>query len=262
MHSLTKTEVAAAPEHRADIEKATLRRAESQPALQQHIDRLHRVGRRKLKARQHVNPLASSHQQPVQLVDGWYRKAFADTTKPLHLDIGCAYGRFCLDMATADPTRNYLGLDIRWPVVAVALCKATERTLDNCHFISCNANVNLERILGDVIAAGGVVERVSVQFPDPHFKTRNKKKRVLKPELVETIQQFLSPGGTLFMQGDIHEVQREMRLITRKVGTGLQDLEANVDSWLSHNPMGIPTERELAVQAKGGDVYRCMFKKR
>ena len=54
-----------------------------------------------------------------------YEKAFADVTKPLHVDIGCAYGRFCIDMAEANPQYNYLGLEIRWPVVASALSKVS-----------------------------------------------------------------------------------------------------------------------------------------
>jgi tRNA (guanine-N7-)-methyltransferase len=54
-----------------------------------------------------------------------YEKAFSDVTKPLHVDIGCAYGRFCIDMAQANPQYNYLGLEIRWPVVASALSKGS-----------------------------------------------------------------------------------------------------------------------------------------
>jgi tRNA G46 methylase TrmB len=58
--------------------------------------------------------------------------------------------------------------------------QASEKALDNCHFVSCNANVDLDAILQHVSDHSGTLARVSIQFPDPHFKNRNHKKRVLK----------------------------------------------------------------------------------
>ena len=44
----------------------------------------------KVRVRQHVNPLASSYQQPAALADRWLEEQFANTAQPFHLDIGCA----------------------------------------------------------------------------------------------------------------------------------------------------------------------------
>ena len=43
--------------------------------------------------------------------------------------------------------------------------------------VQCSANVDLERVLGDAAAAGAPLERVCVQFPDPHFKKKHRKRR-------------------------------------------------------------------------------------
>ena len=45
-----------------------------------------------MRVRQHVNPLASSYQQPAALGEQWVEEQF-DTSQPFHLDIGCAKGR-------------------------------------------------------------------------------------------------------------------------------------------------------------------------
>eukprot|EP00587_Corethron_hystrix_P012319 CAMPEP_0113322498 /NCGR_PEP_ID=MMETSP0010_2-20120614/15652_1 /TAXON_ID=216773 ORGANISM="Corethron hystrix, Strain 308" /NCGR_SAMPLE_ID=MMETSP0010_2 /ASSEMBLY_ACC=CAM_ASM_000155 /LENGTH=176 /DNA_ID=CAMNT_0000181031 /DNA_START=43 /DNA_END=570 /DNA_ORIENTATION=+ /assembly_acc=CAM_ASM_000155 len=57
--------------------------------------------------RQHVNPLAYKYRIPISLEDRWYASAFAGSSggpdAPLVLDIGCAKGKFALDLAAGDP---------------------------------------------------------------------------------------------------------------------------------------------------------------
>lgn len=117
----------------------------------------------KLRAiRQHVNPLSSTYQQPVELPEGWVKEAFADPTRPFHIDIGSARGRFCVDMALAYPHMNFLGLEIRRPCVEEAFKKRARAGADgggNCHFLACNANVDLERVVADVHREGAQIVR-------------------------------------------------------------------------------------------------------
>ena len=46
----------------------------------------------RLKVRQHVNPLSSKYQVPVNLPGNWMCDAFEDAQRPLIIDIGCAKG--------------------------------------------------------------------------------------------------------------------------------------------------------------------------
>lgn len=66
------------------------------------------------RVRQHVNPLKSRFQAPAKPPD--WSEVYADPSLPLVLDIGCAAGRFLLEMAERLPGHNCLGLDIREPV--------------------------------------------------------------------------------------------------------------------------------------------------
>ena len=45
-----------------------------------------------------------------------------------------------------------------------------------------------------------------LQFPDPHFKKKHKKRRVVQPQLIEAIERRLAPGGLVFLQSDVMEV--------------------------------------------------------
>ncbi len=46
-----------------------------------------------------------------------------------------------------------------------------------------------------------------MQFPDPHWKMRNRKKRIVQPQLVEGVAKLLAAGGRVFLQSDVQEVR-------------------------------------------------------
>jgi tRNA (guanine-N7-)-methyltransferase len=108
--------------------------------------------RKKLRAiRQHVNPLSSLYQRPVDLPEGWVKAAFANPSLPFHIDIGSARGRFCVDMAREYTGTNFLGLEIRRPCVEEAFKKMEKYGIkDNVHFVALNANVDIDRVVKDV----------------------------------------------------------------------------------------------------------------
>ena len=52
-----------------------------------------------------------------------------------------------------------------------------------------------------------------IQFPDPHFKKKHRKRRIFQPDLVKAICDLLPPGGQLFLQSDVKLVSSAMRNI-------------------------------------------------
>src|SRR4051794_18413627 len=142
----------------------------------------------RVRVHQHVNPLSPYYTAETQPVD--ITKAFADPAKPLHLDIGCARGRFILRMAGVTPEWNFLGVEIREPLVIEANEIAVEHGLTNLHYTFCNAMIWLGRLLDGVPA--GVLQAVTIQFPDPWFKKRHAKRRMVNAELVETVASKLA----------------------------------------------------------------------
>lgn len=204
-----------------------------------------------VRVRQHVNPLSLRYQIPVPVPD--WTDVFKDVERPLHLDIGSARGQFLLDIASQQPQWNFLGLEIRRPLVEQAIAFRNEQDLSNLHFLFCNANVSLLPVLKSL--PQGVLQRVSIQFPDPWFKKRHQKRRVVQPELVETLATCLAPGSMVFLQSDVEEVEREMcdRFSEHPAFTRQQE------QWLIDNPLGVSTERENMTLEKGEPVYRAVF---
>jgi tRNA (guanine-N7-)-methyltransferase len=202
--------------------------------------------------RQHVNPLSSKYQIPVNPPP--WEQVYAQLHQPLHLDIGCAKGRFLLQMAQILPDWNFLGLEIRQPLVLAANKSRDEASLTNLHYLFSNVNNSLQSLLASL--PPGTLQRVTIQFPDPWFKTRHAKRRVVQPELVAELADYLQVGGSVFLQSDMEFIATEMcdRFVEHpafeRVGGA---------TWLTNNPLPIATERETGTQAKGEPVYRALF---
>ena len=100
---------------------------------------------------------------------------------------------------------------------------------------------------------------VTIQFPDPHFKTRHAKRRVVTPELVATLARFMPPGATVFLQSDVKSVLDEMRWEFREQSQYFRDTRESLNDYKTENIFGIPTEREISVAKKGNAIYRAVL---
>ncbi len=206
--------------------------------------------------RQHVNPLSSIHQVPRPLPPP--EGLFAHAAQPLQLDIGAARGRFLLEMAQREPGSNFLGVEIRRPLVEAAERDRQAAGLENLHYLFCNANVSLEAWLQALPA--GLLQRVTIQFPDPWFKTKHHKRRVLQLNLLQAIARALANGRELFVQSDVLAVIEPMVGLIEASGCFVRPLHDS-RPWRHTNPLAVPTERERHVLAQGLPVYRVLYRR-
>ncbi|CAK7341711.1 unnamed protein product [Dovyalis caffra] len=218
-----------------------------------------------VRIRQHVNPLSSSFSVPAQVPD--WKEVFRDPTLPLMVDIGSGSGRFLIWLAKRNPdSGNYLGLEIRqkygylflsgYAFIPSQLVKRAnfwvkELALSNIHFLFANATISFEQL---VLTYPGPLMLVSILCPDPHFKKRHHKRRVVQKALVDSIISHLVPGG----KSDVLDVALDMRNQFDAESDALQhidELDLSVlcddDGWLLNNPMGIRSEREIHAEFEG-----------
>uniref|UniRef100_A0A9I9CNK1 tRNA (guanine(46)-N(7))-methyltransferase n=1 Tax=Cucumis melo TaxID=3656 RepID=A0A9I9CNK1_CUCME len=176
-------------------------------------------------------------------------EVFRDPTLPLMVDIG----------------------SVRLsPIIPVGLVKRAgfwvkELGFSNVHFMFANATISFKQIISSY---PGPLLLVSILCPDPHFKKRHHKRRVLQKPLVESIVDSLMPGGQVFIQSDVLEVAADMRLwfdsevdILEHIDKIDKSVLCDKDGWLLNNPMGIRTEREIHAESEGANIYRRMYSK-
>ena len=207
-----------------------------------------------IRVRQHVNPLSRKYQLKTSRVE--WGKIYAQPEQPLLLDIGCARGKFLLSMAQTEPNWNFLGLEIREPLVHYANDWRDSLKLTNLHYLFSNTNNSLREMLSSL--PKDVLKRVTIQFPDPWFKKRHAKRRMVQPQLVKELSEYLVSGGMVFLQSDIEFVAREM---CDRFHENPAFCRKGEQEWLTENPLPIQTEREIYTLEKDKPVYRALFKK-
>jgi tRNA (guanine-N7-)-methyltransferase len=204
----------------------------------------------RVRVHQHVNPLAPFFRFKPRPIDP--ASVFAKPERPLFVDLGCARGRFLLKLAELEPERNYLGVEIREPLVGEANRLAREAGLTNLRYEFCNAMLELETLLSNVPV--GLIELFAIQFPDPWFKRKHAKRRMVTERLVTTLAGKLAPGGRVLVRTDIEFLADEMFGLFRSD-------PAFAEIATPAEPFPVKTEREAAVEAKSELIYRATFEK-
>jgi tRNA (guanine-N7-)-methyltransferase len=200
----------------------------------------------RIRVHQHVNPLAPYFRflpQPVEI-----ERVFVNSALPIHLDIGSARGKFLLEMAANNPLVNFLGVEIREPLVVEANQIKNEFGLQNLHYEFINATYSLDIYLETIPP----IQTITIQFPDPWFKKKHAKRRMVDLRLAKTVANKLAENGQIFIQSDVEFLAAEMFEFFRQIDY-LQEIEVN------ENSFGVKTEREKAVEARQLPVYRKMF---
>jgi tRNA (guanine-N7-)-methyltransferase len=156
-------------------------------------------------------------------------------------------------MAEIDQKQNFLGVEIREPLVIEGNRLANEANLSNLHYEFCNAMLNLDKLLAKL--PDSLLQTVTIQFPDPWFKKKHAKRRMVNRQLVETVVRHLADSGKIFIQTDIEFLADEMFELFRE-NEFLREIE------VSENPFPVKTEREKAVEEKELSIYRRIFEKK
>jgi len=129
--------------------------------------------------------------QPLQ-VDTVFKRG-----GPLCVEIGFGNGDALLDMASAQPETNFIGIEVHEPGVGHALMGIETRQLSNVRVIQHDAMEVLEQMIPDAS-----LDRVLLYFPDPWRKKRHFKRRIVQKEFVELVADKLTRNGVLHCATD------------------------------------------------------------
>ena len=207
--------------------------------------------------RQHVNPLSSNFNQIERIPS--LREMFGDSKSNLHLDIGCAAGEFLFDLALVNTSWNYLGIEIREKLVKTAKLKVIEKEIKNLYFVFGNAHNILNDVNSQFIIKN--LKSISFNFPDPWFKKRHHKRRVIQPELINILSNSLRPGSLIFIKTDVKDLFDYMNC-TISGNFDFNTIEKKDFNYSeSFNPNKVKTNREKYVIVNQLDIFERIYKK-
>ena len=121
------------------------------------------------------------------------RVLFADSPNgsdaPLTVEIGFGLGDSFIEMAAAEPTRNFVGVEVHEPGIGKCAYMAGTQGLTNVKIINGDAIQLLKQLPENHI------DRIQLYFPDPWQKKRHYKRRFVSPERMAIVTRSLKQGG-------------------------------------------------------------------
>ena len=207
--------------------------------------------------RQHVNPLSKNFNETERIPS--LIQMFDNSKLNLHLDIGCAGGEFLFDLALVNPNWNYLGIEIRERLVKTAKLKAQKREIKNLYFVFGNVNNIVNDFQSKFILKN--VKSISFNFPDPWFKKRHYKRRVIQPDFINILSNSMQKGSFIFIKTDVKDLFDYMDC-TISSNTNFKKIDKeDFNHSASFNPNKIYTKREKYVIINQLDIFERIYLK-
>ena len=172
----------------------------------------------------------------------------------LEIEVGSGKGLFLQTEAAARPETDFLGIEIAAPYARYAAAGLARRGLTNAIIVWGDAVRAFAEALPNAVATA-----VHIYFPDPWWKRRHKKRRVMREDFVRDIERVLRPGGLLHYWTDVEEYfHTGVALVSSQ--TRLAGPFEPPGSLASDRPE-YRTHFERRTRLGGQPVYRAMFRK-
>ncbi|CAB4591838.1 MAG: tRNA (guanosine(46)-N7)-methyltransferase TrmB [Actinobacteria bacterium] len=117
--------------------------------------------------------------------------------QPIIMEIGYGMGEATWQIAKANPSTNYLGVEVHMPGVGKLMARLDEYELTNVRLI--------ERDVFEVfyyMITDSSLDGVHLFFPDPWPKKRHFKRRIVNERFLSDVASKLKPGGYLHIATD------------------------------------------------------------
>ena len=117
---------------------------------------------------------------------------------PLEVDLGFGPPHYLLDRAQEVPEKDIVGIEWKKRFINDANEKSSKRGISNLRAIYGNA-----WLLFGAMFSPESLDAVHLNCPDPWWKSKHRKRRILSDTFINTVVSRLRPGGVLFVQTDV-----------------------------------------------------------
>ena len=125
----------------------------------------------------------------------WHTTYFANTN-PIVLELGCGKGEYTVGLAKNNPSKNYIGVDIKGNRIWTGAKDALDSNLKNVGFV----RTRIDFI--DHCFEKDEVSEIWITFPDPQPQKTRVRKRLTNPLFINRYRAFLKPGGLVHLKTD------------------------------------------------------------
>jgi tRNA (guanine-N7-)-methyltransferase len=182
-----------------------------------------------------------------------WRARFGGAADRLELEIGCGHGGYALAFGRLRPDRALVGVEQRRAFAAALAARAERRGLRNLLVLQGDA-----RLLAPRLFPVGSLAAIHVHFPDPWWKRRHARRRLVDDRMSILLLRLLAPGGLLDLRTDVERYALDAGARLGDVGF---ENEAGPGGFSQAAPDEIPSTREKRYLETGQRVWRLRLRR-
>jgi tRNA (guanine-N7-)-methyltransferase len=176
------------------------------------------------------------------------------TAAPVEMEVGSGKGLFLATASAARPDRNFLGVEISGGYARLCAGKLAAQRAANARIVHGDATYLARSLLPDACLAG-----IHVYFPDPWWKARHRKRRVLSDLFLTHAGRVLTCGGQMHIWTDVEEYFHEA--LAAAAGTGLFAQARDVGARPAEHDLDYRTHFERRTRLAGAPVWRALLER-
>jgi len=212
------------------------------------------MGRRALPKIDRSIDISAHHSLLEELACPFVAAQFFNREAPLEIEIGSGKGLFLLNASGKNPTRNYLGVETAKKYAYLTANRFAANKRSNARMISGDGI----RFFAEFLSSQSV-DVVHVYFPDPWWKERHRRRRVMQAAVVRDIERVLKPTGELHFWTDVEEYfETTLALLAQECSLNGPFEVAELPA---ENDMDYRTHFERRMRLNDHSVFRTRFTK-
>lgn len=185
----------------------------------------------------------------------WHETVFKNNN-PIVLELGCGKGEYSVGLAEKNPTKNYIGVDIKGNRIWTGATQAIDKKLDNVAFLRTQIDF-IEQCF-----AVGEVSEIWITFPDPQAQKSRAKQRLTHARFLNKYKNILKKDGLMHLKTDstllyeftLDEIKQESHKLLWTTNNLYSNCPADRQELVA-----IKTHYEKLFTDKGEDIKYCCF---
>ena len=210
------------------------------------------MGRRALRKIDPAIDLSANYRELEQLSPPLDPQSLFERPAPLELEMGSGKGLFLFGASKVRPEHNFLGVEIAHKYAQFTAARLSRAGRANAVMIDGDGLQLFREYLPE-----GCAIAVHVYFPDPWWKKRHRKRRVLNSAFLTDVVRVLVPLGRLHFWTDVEEYHHSTLELIQAVPALVGPL--TVDEPPSLHDLDYRTHFERRTRKAGEPVFRSEF---
>lgn len=173
---------------------------------------------------------------------------------PVELEIGFGKGLHLVNASQSNPQTRYLGIEIERKYVLFAATNLVKKNLQNVRLVTGDANTFVANHVPKAI-----LDVVHIYFPDPWWKKRHHKRRLVTLSFLKQVLDLLKSGGLIRFATDVEAYFQMTEELLPELEGVYRSTPASADS--PAHDMDYLTHFERKARLKGKPIFRWDLKK-